>query len=140
MRISQQQSQGIADAMFAEKLDGAMRRSVPAYAELSQEGRASFIADCRRDAAVLGLRTEQGIASYALAMWFLEPGFETRSRHLMALLASGFPEVRKVHAMNEWVHVLLGDPGNLAAADEALKQGFYSTKAWGGPVQGQGGR
>jgi hypothetical protein len=58
-------------------------------------------------------------------------GFERQSRHLQALLNSTLPEVRKVYAMNEWVHTLLGAPEDIERADEALKQAFYRTAAWG---------
>jgi hypothetical protein len=131
MQINEQQARRIAPAMFTQKLAGAMSRAVPEFDELSTESRAEFLEACQRAAAARGLLTEQGIAAYALATWFLGPGFEAKSPYLMALLDSGFPEVRKVHALNEWVHVLLGDPENLAAADEALKAAFYRSAAWG---------
>jgi hypothetical protein len=123
--------------MFTRKLAGAMERAVPAFAQLSTESRAEFLDACQGAATARGLLTEQGIAAYALAAWFLEPGFEEKSQYLVALLDSDFPEARKVHAMNEWVHVLLGEPGNLAAADEALKSAFYRTGAWGAPAGGR---
>jgi len=120
MQISEIQMQHLARAMFTRKLAGAMGRAVPEFAQLSTESRAEFLDVCQSAAADQGLLTEQGIAAYALAAWFLEPGFEAKSQYLMALLDSDFPEARKVHAMNEWVHILLGEPGNRAAADEAL--------------------
>jgi hypothetical protein len=39
--------------------------------------------------------------------------------------------VRKVHAINEWVHTLLGDPEDVTSADEKLKQALYRTESWG---------
>lgn len=137
MQISDHQMQRLAQARFSEKLAGAMSRAVPEFDELSLASRSGFLESCQRDAAALGLLTEQGIASYALAVWFLGPSFEAKSKYLMVLLDSGFPEVRKVHAMNEWVHVLLGDPENRAAADEALKAAFYRTGAWGAQPDGK---
>lgn len=131
MQVSEKQIRQVAQAMLTQKLGGAMRRALPEFDELSPQSRAGFLDACQRAAAARGLLTEQGIAAYALAAWFLEPGFEAKSPYLMALLDSGFPEVRKVHAMNEWLHVLLGEPGNPAAADEALKAAFYRTGAWG---------
>jgi len=40
--------------------------------------------------------TEQGIASYALAVWWLGLDFEEASEALKALLECNYPEVRKV--------------------------------------------
>ena len=108
-----------------------MRRSLPEFDSLSAESRTAFVDACQEGAAACGLVTEQGVASYCLAAWFLEPGFEKKSRYLQALLDSAFPEVRKVYAMNEWAHVLIGNPSDMAAADAALKQAFYGTAAWG---------
>jgi predicted GNAT superfamily acetyltransferase len=78
-----------------------------------------------------GLNTEQGIASYALAVWWLGLNFEAASAKLVALLNTDYPEVRKMHAMNEWVNAAIGAPDNIAAADEKLRQALQSTEAWG---------
>ncbi|MBA4178144.1 MAG: hypothetical protein C0505_16545, partial [Leptothrix sp. (in: Bacteria)] len=77
------------------------------------------------------LRTEQGLAAYALAACFLGLGFEAGSAPLRSLLASPMPEVRRVHALNEWVRATLGDPSNPGRADEALQQSLQRTAAWG---------
>ncbi len=127
MQISENQMQQLARAMFTRKLAGAMGRAVPEFAHLSTESRAEFLDACQGAATARGLLTELGIIGamrYAYCT-------------LRLLLDSGVPEVRKVHAMNEWVHVLLGEPGNLAAADEALKSAFYRTGAWGAPAGGR---
>lgn len=131
MQISEAQVRYVARSLFSQKLAVAMERVVPEFAQMSPGARAEFLEASQRAAEDRGLLTEQGIASYALAAWFLEPGFETKSAYVMALLNSAFPEVRKVHAMNEWVHVLLGNPENMTAANEALRAAFYRSAAWG---------
>jgi hypothetical protein len=108
-----------------------MARAVPAFEGLSTEERSAFVADSLSRAAAHGLRTEQAFASSVLALWFLAPGFEQRSRYLGPLLQSRFPELRKVYAMNEWVHALLGNPADTAGADDRLKQAFRFTHSWG---------
>lgn len=77
------------------------------------------------------MKTEQGVASYALGVWWISMNFEKISKALVALLQSEYPEVRKVHAMNEWIGAYVGDPGDLAAADEKLRQALEMTKPWG---------
>lgn len=131
MRISQAQLDGIARSALFDKLERGFRASVPDADLLESPLLHDYFATCERDAQALGLSSEQGIASYALAAWFLGPGFVDRSRYLRQLLASPYPEVRKVHALNEWVHALLGKPQDEAGADQALRQAFFSTAAWG---------
>lgn len=115
---------------FAEKLDKSFCKQFPDFAELDDNERATFLVDCMFAADQLGFKTEQGVASYALAAYWLEIGFEKKSRDLQVLLSSDFSEVRKTYAMNEWVHTILGDPENPAAADEALKQAFFRSSAF----------
>jgi hypothetical protein len=79
----------------------------------------------------IGLTTEQGIASYALAVWWLGLDFETMSEELKTLLRSGLPEVRKAHATNEWADAALGSPDNLTAAAEKLTEALKLTEPWG---------
>ncbi len=131
MRFSQAQLDDIARRGLFDKLERGFRASVPDAALLESPLLRDYFAACERDAQALGLRSEQGIASYALAAWFLGPGFVDRSRYLRQLLASPYPEVRKVHALNEWVHALLGKPQDEETADQALRQAFFSTTAWG---------
>lgn len=131
MRLHKGQAELMGQAMFIEKLDHAFCRDIPEFGELDADARADFLVACLRAANAMGLVTEQGVASYALAAWWLEIGFEDKSRYLKALFASGYPEVRKVYAMNEWAHAVIGAPDNMEAADEKLKQAFYRTQAWG---------
>ena len=131
MRISQAQLDAIARNALLDKLERGFRASVPDADLLESPPLHDFLVACEQDAQALGLSSEQGIASYALAAWFLGPGFVDRSRYLRQLLASPYPEVRKVHALNEWVHALLGKPQDEEGADLALRQAFFSTAAWG---------
>ena len=131
MKISQKQFDRIAHTALLDKLERGFRTTVPNADLLASAPLREFFESCLSDAAALGLHSEQGVASYALAAWFLEPGFVDRSRYLRPLLASAYPEVRKVYALNEWVHALLGQPQDADGADQALRQAFYSTAPWG---------
>lgn len=132
MKLYSGQVELIANSRFIEKLDAAFRRDVPGFSDMDDEGRYGFLFGCLHSAREKHLLTEQGVASYALAVWWLGAVFEEKSRYLQSLLASGFPEVRKVYAMNAWVSAVIGAPEDIASADEKLRQGFYLTSAWGG--------
>jgi hypothetical protein len=129
--IRTEQMDQMARGIFIGKLDAAFTRDVPGFVELGKDDRTEFFKQCILTAESRGLKTEQGIASYALAVWWLGLEFESASKELQALLDGDYPEVRKVHAMNEWVHAVTGDPDNIGAADEKLKQALAVTEAWG---------
>lgn len=112
---------------FIEKLDRSFCKQLPAFAELDDSERMKFFADGMFAADQRGFKTEKGLASYALAAYWLGVGFERKSGDLRVLLDSKFPEARKVYPMNEWVRAVLGNPENLALADEELKQAFFRT-------------
>lgn len=131
LKISAAQIHLLGKMALIEKLDDALCRQYPPFSELTDEERVDFVAKSLAAAEQLGLQTEQGVASYTLAAYWLGIGFETRSLHLQALLKHDLPEIRKVHAMNEWAHTILGAPDDVEAADEAMKQAFYKTDAWG---------
>jgi len=132
LRLSPEQSQHLGKMIFIEKMDVQFSRNIPEFADLEQDDRDVFLVACLQAAEARGLVTEQGVVSYALAAWWLGIGFEEKSRYLVPLFESGFPEVRKVYAMNEWVHAVIGEPENLSAADERLKLAFFKTREWGG--------
>lgn len=131
LQISAEQISLMEKMGLIAKLDKSLGRQYADFAALPDEERIAFLVDSMSAATQHNLRSEQGIASYALAAYWLGVGFERQSGHLQALLDSSFPEVRRVYAMNEWVHTLLGEPENMALADEQLKQAFYRTAAWG---------
>ncbi|UFS71705.1 hypothetical protein LPW11_05805 [Geomonas sp. RF6] len=131
LKVHSQQQEQLARAMFIQKMQAAFSRDIPGFADLAEQDRKEFLDESMSAAEAIGLITEQGMASYALAVWWLGPDFETVSEELQALLGSSYPETRKVHAMNEWVHEMIGNPDDIAAADRKLKEAFGRTEAWG---------
>ncbi len=130
MEIKQAQLEQIANAKFRERLDRSLQRTLQEYRRAGTGLRSDFLELSIDAARGAGLHTEQGIASYALGAWYFEPGFESRSRLLAALLASTLPELRKVHALNDWVHAAIGNPADVAGADDNLRRAFERTHAW----------
>jgi hypothetical protein len=121
----------LARAAFLAKLDAAFSSDLQDYVLIDQAERHQFLSLAMAMAGRRGLLTEQGIASFALALWYLGADFEQISGELQSLLAGSLPEVRKVHAMNKWVETLIGDPENIAAADKALLQALKLSEHWG---------
>lgn len=132
LRVRPEQIEVIGKVKFLERLKGACIRSLPEFSTCDKRDQETFLVDSLLAAEACGLRTEQGIASYALAAWWLGIGFESESRLLQALLSSRYPELRKAHSMNQWVRERIGQPDDPAAADLALRQAFSQTVAWGG--------
>ena len=122
---------------WRQRIDRALRRAVPEYPAASQELRDDFLTLALDDAEAAGFVTEQGVAGYVLGAWFLEPGFQARSPLLTALLASGLPEFRRLHAMDAWVRATIAAPGDPRAADDALRKAFDMTHAWGTGAAGR---
>lgn len=131
MEIRSDKIDELARAAFMERLDTAFRRDLQDYMEIDRNERYEFLALAMALAETKGFQTEQGIASYALALWYLGVDFEEKSTALESLLTSIYPEVRKVHAMNKWVEAVIGDPDNIAAADQAMKSALNITGPWG---------
>jgi len=131
LKISKEQCERMARDMFLNKLVAAFSREIPSFAACDREDRKFFLTEAVLLAESKGFKTEQGLASYALAVWWLGVDFEEKSQALQALMQSIYPEVRKIQAMNEWVNAMIGDPKSMATADEALKQGLTLTEPWG---------
>jgi hypothetical protein len=131
LELNQDQSQCLGKILLVEKMDAQFSRNVPEFSMLAKDDRDLFLVTSMKAAEARGLITEQGVASYALAAWWLGVGFEEKSTRLVPLFESAYPEVRKVYAMNEWVHAMIGDPNNVTSADEHLKQAFFKTRNWG---------
>lgn len=131
MEIRTEKIDDMARAAFIEKLDAAFARDLQDYIDIDRSERYEFLTLSMSLAETKGLKSEQGIASYALALWYLGIDFEDQSEELQSLLMSLYPEVRKVHAMNKWVEAFLGDPENIAAADQALRRALKVTEPWG---------
>ncbi len=131
MQISTDQFNQIVANHWRQRVDRALRKSVPEYAAASQGLRDDFLMLALDGAETANFITEQGAVGYVLGAWYLEPGFESRSRLLTALFASGLPEFRRLHAMNGWLDAAIREPGNPAAADDGLRKAFEMTHAWG---------
>ncbi|QWV94610.1 hypothetical protein KP004_05350 [Geomonas oryzisoli] len=131
MEIRIEQMNEVARAEFLERLDAALMRDLSDYYRIERDQRREFLAGAIELAESKGFRSEQGMASYVLALWYLDIDFEDKSSELETLLASSLPEVRRIHGMNQWVEALLGDPDNIAAADDALKKSLQLTEPWG---------
>ena len=131
MKFTQNQCDELGAINFVEKLCAEMARAIPAFHRMVPAAQREFVVQNMREAGRMGMVTEQGVAAYVLAVWWLGAGFTAMSSNLGRLLESSYPEVRKVYAMNEWVHASLARPDDFALADERLKSAFYETKAWG---------
>uniref|UniRef100_C6E3L4 Uncharacterized protein n=1 Tax=Geobacter sp. (strain M21) TaxID=443144 RepID=C6E3L4_GEOSM len=130
MDIRSEKIDELARAAFLAKLDAAFSRDLQDYVLIDQAERRQFLTLAMAMAGARGLVTEQGVASYALALWYVGVDFEDKSVELQALLAGTLPEVRKIHAMNKWVETVIGDPENIAAADKALFQALKLSEPW----------
>jgi hypothetical protein len=131
MQIHQEQFDQIGLSLLNERIDQALHRTVPEYRLASDELRSLFLVLAIDEARLAGFTSEQGIAAYALGAWYLEPGFQSRSKLLSALFASRLPEFRRLYAMDAWLHAVIGHPDDLAAADDELRKAFDRTHAWG---------
>ncbi|GFO64726.1 hypothetical protein [Geomonas paludis] len=131
MEIRIEQMNEVARAEFIERLDAALMRDLSDYYKIGRDQRREFLAAAVELAENKGFKSEQGMASYVLALWYLDIDFEEKSTALETLLVSPLPEVRRVHAFNQWVETVLGDPDNIAAADEALTKSLQLTEPWG---------
>ncbi|WP_236025906.1 hypothetical protein [Geomonas azotofigens] len=131
MEIRIEQMNEVARAEFIERLDAALMRDLTDYYKIGRDQRLDFLAAAVELADSKGFKSEQGMASYVLALWYLDIDFEEKSNALETLLTSSLPEVRRVHALNQWVEAVLGEPDNIAAADEALRKSLQLTEPWG---------
>lgn len=131
MEIRREVMDEVAQAAFLEKLDALFCRDLADYREIASGERLEFMSAAIALAGTKGFKTEQGIASYALALWYLGGGFEERSEALASLLKGPYHEVRRIHAMNCWVDCVTADPDNIEAADEAIKESLKLTAPWG---------
>ena len=137
MRLSNEQFDLIIADHWRSRVDRSLRKAVLEYTGASQQLRDDFLTLALEDAEDAGFVTEQGAAGYVLGAWYLEPGFEARSALLSALLRSGIPEFRRLHAMNAWVGATIAAPHDLAGADDALRKAFDMTHAWGRGAAGR---
>lgn len=116
---------------FLRRLDDGLKRSDTVWAEVPADERREFLEAAWARADELGLRSERGVAAYALAAWWRGLGFERDVPLLLALLAAPLPEVRKIHGMNEWVHDQLRPDATPESGDAAIRRSFAVTEPWG---------
>lgn len=131
MDIRSEKIDELAHAALVEKLDATFARELRDYSKIPQKERYEFLVLAVALAETKGFVTEQGIASYILALWYLGIDFEEKSAELESLLKGPYPEVRKVHAMNKWVEAVIGNPDDIPAADLAIKSSLKLTEPWG---------
>lgn len=131
MEIRIEMMNDVARAALLDKLDAAFLRDLAYYPEIDRDQRREFLGAAIQLAEAKGFQSEQGIASYTLALWYLDIDFEEKSNELLSLLSSSLPEVRRVHALNQWVEAVLGEPDNISAADEAITRSLKLTEPWG---------
>lgn len=131
MEIRTEKIDEMALAAFIQRLDSAFARDLQDYNDIGRRERYQFLSLAVTLAETKGFVTEQGIASYALALWCLGLDFEEKSDELESLLRSVHPEVCRVHALNKWVQAVIGDPDDIAAADEAMRSALKVTEPWG---------
>lgn len=131
MKILAAQLHQIADSIFLQKLYRSFSKSLPDFGKLTEDEKLGFLEKSITDARALGLCTEIGIASYVMGVWWLDFNFEKQSQFLLSILHSEFPEIRKVHGMNEWIQARLCSPADPVAADQALSNSEKTTAPWG---------
>ena len=131
IRIFADQMQDLGARAFRERLRASLARNDVDFAAMPPAAQHEFVAASHEQAQRLGLRSEQAVAAYALGALWLGVGFEESSPLLEKLLSTSVPEVRKVHAMSEWVRDQLGANSTPQSGDEALRRSFALTAPWG---------
>lgn len=127
MEIRTERIDAAALVAMVDRLDAAFVRDLSDYHRIEPDQRREFLAAAVELALIKGFTSDQGIASYVLALWYLDIDFEEKSEALQSLLASPLPEVRRVHAMNRWVEAILRQPDDTTAADEAMRDSLKLT-------------
>jgi hypothetical protein len=125
------QMQHLGDQAFRERLRASLARNDVDFAAMSAAAQHAFVAASHGHARLLGLRSEQAVAAYALGALWLGVGFEEASPLLQRLLRTSVPEVRKAHAMSEWVRDQLGATSTPQSGDAAIRKSFALTAPWG---------
>jgi hypothetical protein len=131
MKISGGQQAAIGDDIFLSRLRRSLTRTDVDFAAMAPKAQDEFLVAAVARAREIPFRTEQGVAAYVLGALWLGVGFEADSSLLSRLLAARLPEIRKVHAMGEWVRDRLGPHATEASGDAALRRSFALTEPWG---------
>ena len=130
-RITADQMEHMGSRTFRERLRASLARNDIDFAAMPSSTQDEFVVACHEQAQRLGLRGESAVAAYALGALWLGVGFEEASPLLKKLLDTSVPEVRKVHAMSEWVRDHLGATSTPQSGDAAIRRSFALTAPWG---------
>jgi hypothetical protein len=130
-QISSEQLGQMGNRAFRERLRLSLARNDSDYSAMPATAQHEFVVASHEHARLLGLHGESAIAAYALGALWLGVGFEDGSALLQRLLGTSVPEVRKVHAMSEWVRDQLGATSTPGSGDTALRKSFALTAPWG---------
>jgi hypothetical protein len=130
-QISANQMRHMGDQAFRERLRASLARNDVDFAAMPTGAQREFVTASHEHARLLELRGEQAVAAYALGALWLGVGFEETSPLLQKLLSTSVPEVRKTHAMSEWVRDHLGATSTPDSGDAAIRKSFALTAPWG---------
>ncbi|MFG6462505.1 hypothetical protein ACG04Q_13080 [Roseateles sp. DXS20W] len=131
LNLRDDQMQRLGEAGFSRRLAESLARHDTDFAAMAADAQQAFVAAAIAQARQVGFRTEQGIAGYALGALWLGVGFEQAQPLLLRVLQGPLPEVRRVHALGEWVHDQLGPAATPASGEAALRRSFELTQPWG---------
>jgi len=130
-QIAANQMRHMGDQAFRERLRASLARNDVDFAAMPTGAQRELVTASHEHARLLELRGEQAVAAYALGALWLGVGFEETSPLLQKLLSTSVPEVRKTHAMSEWVRDHLGATSTPDSGDAAIRKSFALTAPWG---------
>ena len=131
LRFSAEQFAQLGRLQFLRKADHVLANNIPVWAQSDYPGRREFAEMCLDRSARYGLRSEQSVLLYTLCAVWLGQMFEEASPLLMRLLNSPLPELRKSHAMCDWVRDQLRPNASPVTGDAAIRRSLELTTPWG---------
>ena len=131
LRFSAEQFAQLGRLQYLRKADHVLANNIPAWARSDHPGRREFAGMCLDRSARYGLRSEQSVLLYTCCAVWLGQMFEEVSPLLLLLLNSPLPELRKTHAMCDWVRDQLRPGATPVSGDAAIRRSLRLTTAWG---------
>ena len=131
LRFSEAQFAQLGRLQFLRKADYVLGNSVAEWAQSESAGRREFAGMCLDRSARYGLRSEQSVFAYIYCAVWLGQMFEEASPLLLRLLNSTLPELRKSHAMCEWVRDRIRRSATPVSGDAAIRRSVEYTTPWG---------